>query len=42
MKKTTKRQMLIAIGIALNVIGAFIAMTFSIPFYMDSIGTIFI
>ena len=42
MKKTTKRQMLIAIGIALNVIGAFIAMTFSIPFYMDSIGTILI
>ena len=42
MKKETKKQMLITIGIVLNVVGAFIAMTFSIPFYMDSIGTILI
>lgn len=38
--KTMKIQMVIAIAIALNVVGAFIAMTFKIPFYMDSIGTI--
>lgn len=42
MKKRTKIQMVIAMGITLNVIGAFIAMTFSIPFYMDSIGTILV
>ncbi len=29
-------------GIVFNVLGAFIAMTFSIPFYMDSIGTILV
>ena len=42
MKKQTKIQMVVTIGIILNVVGAFIAMTFSIPFYMDSIGTILI
>ena len=42
MKKKTKIQMVMTIGITLNVIGALIAMTFSIPFYMDSIGTILV
>lgn len=37
-----KRNMIITMGIVLNVIGAYIAMTFSIPIYMDSIGTIFV
>ena len=35
-----KVQIVIAMGIVLNVLGAFIAMSFSIPFYMDSIETI--
>ena len=37
-----KVQIVIAMGIVLNVLGAFIAMSFSIPFYMDSIGTILV
>lgn len=37
---TMKKQILIAVAISLNVVGAFIAMTCNIPFYMDSIGTI--
>lgn len=31
-----------AFGIALNIIGAFIALTFRLPIYMDSIGTIMV
>lgn len=42
MKQKTKIQMVIVIGIVFNVIGAWIAMTLSIPFYMDSIGTILV
>ena len=42
MKKKTKMQMVIVMGIVFNVMGAFIAMTLSIPFYMDSIGTILV
>ncbi|MCR1848429.1 ECF transporter S component [Paraclostridium sordellii] len=43
MKKiTTKELTLIALGIALNVIGAFIALNLRLPIYLDSIGTIFI
>lgn len=42
MKKKTKIQMVVIMGIVFNVLGAFIAMTFSIPFYMDSIGTILV
>lgn len=41
MKKIQKHTIVI-MGIVLNVIGAYIAMTFKIPFYMDSIGTIFV
>ena len=33
---------LISLGIALNVIGAFIALNLRLPIYLDSIGTIFI
>lgn len=42
MNKKTKMQFIIAIGIVCNVLGAFIAMTLSVPFYMDSIGTILV
>lgn len=42
MKKKTRILMMMAMGILLNVIGAMIAMTFSIPFYIDSIGTILV
>lgn len=42
MKKKTRILTIMAIGIIFNVLGAFIAMTFSIPFYMDSIGTILV
>ncbi|MBS5113412.1 MAG: ECF transporter S component [Coprobacillus cateniformis] len=42
MNKKMKVQIVIAMGIVLNVLGAFIAMSFSIPFYMDSIGTILV
>lgn len=40
--KKFKVQIVITIGIILNVVGAYIAMTVSIPFYMDSIGTILV
>lgn len=42
MKNRTKIQTVMTIGIILNVVGAFMAMTLSIPFYMDSIGTILV
>lgn len=44
MKKTlsTYQVTIIALGIVLNVIGAFIALTLRLPIYLDSIGTIFI
>lgn len=42
MRKRMRIQIVVAFGIALNVIGAMIAMTLSIPFYMDSIGTILV
>lgn len=35
-----KKQIVVTMGIMLNVIGAYVAMNLSIPFYMDSIGTI--
>lgn len=40
--KKIRIQLVIVIGICLNVVGAYIAMSFSIPFYMDSIGTILV
>ncbi|MEG1311805.1 MAG: ECF transporter S component [Romboutsia sp.] len=33
---------LVGLGVALNVVGAFIALTLKLPIYLDSIGTIFI
>lgn len=33
---------LVGLGIALNIVGAFIALTLKLPIYLDSIGTIFI
>ena len=44
MKKTLSSQQvtIIALGVVLNVIGAFIALTLRLPIYLDSIGTIFI
>lgn len=42
-KKLNVRNLtLISFGIALNVVGAFIAYSLRLPIYMDSIGTIFI
>ncbi len=38
----TKTLTLMAFGIALNIIGDFIALTFRLPIYMDSIGTIMV
>ena len=44
MKKSlsTYQVTIIALGIVLNVVGAFIALTLRLPIYLDSIGTIFI
>ncbi|MCD8028655.1 MAG: ECF transporter S component [Erysipelotrichaceae bacterium] len=42
MNKKTHVTIVIAMGIVCNVVGAFIAMNFSIPLYMDSIGTILV
>lgn len=36
------RQCIVAFGIVLNIIGAFIAMQLRLPIYLDSIGTLFI
>lgn len=33
---------IVGLGVALNIVGAFIAMNLRLPIYMDSIGTIFI
>lgn len=38
----TRKLTFMAFGIALNIIGAFIALTLRLPIYMDSIGTIMI
>lgn len=37
-----KKLTLMGVGVALNVVGAFIAVTLKLPIYMDSIGTILI
>ena len=44
MNKTVnvKNITLISMGIALNVVGAFIALNLRLPIYLDSIGTILI
>lgn len=40
--KNFRNYIVVSMGIVLNVLGALIAMSFSIPIYMDSIGTIFV
>lgn len=44
MKKTMdiRKITIIGLGIALNIVGAFIALTLKLPIYLDSIGTILI
>lgn len=37
-----KKMVLVGFGIALNIVGAFIALNLRLPIYMDSIGTIMI
>ncbi|WP_250674264.1 ECF transporter S component [Paraclostridium ghonii] len=39
---STNQVTIIALGVSLNVIGAFIALTLRLPIYLDSIGTILI
>ncbi len=41
-KISTSELTLIGLGIALNVIGAFVALNLRLPIYLDSIGTIFV
>ncbi len=41
-KGDTRKLTLVALGIALNVVGAFIALNLRLPIYMDSIGTILV
>jgi energy-coupling factor transport system substrate-specific component len=41
-KISTSQVTIIALGIVLNVVGAFIALNLRLPIYLDSIGTIFI
>ncbi|OON95337.1 MAG: ECF transporter S component [Epulopiscium sp. Nele67-Bin005] len=38
----TNKLVLIAFGIALNIVGGFVAVQFKLPIYLDSIGTLFI
>ncbi len=38
----TRKLTLMAFGVALNIIGAFIALSLRLPIYMDSIGTIMV
>ena len=44
MNKTVnvKNITLVGMGIAINIIGAFIALGLRLPIYLDSVGTIFI
>ena len=41
-KMTTLKQCVVALAVVLNAIGALIALTFQIPIYLDSIGTVFV
>lgn len=41
-KTPVKKLTLISLGIALNIVGAFIALNLRLPIYLDSIGTIMI
>lgn len=39
-KNSVMRECLVAMGIVINIVGAFIAMNLHLPIYLDSIGTI--
>lgn len=39
-KFTTMKQCMVALGIVLNIVGAFIALNLRLPVYLDSIGTV--
>lgn len=41
-KTNVKNLTLVGMGIALNIVGAFIALNLRLPIYLDSVGTIFI
>ena len=41
-KYNVKTMTLISLGIAINIVGAFIALGLKLPIYLDSIGTIMI
>ena len=41
-KMTTLKQCVVALAVVLNALGALIALTFQIPIYLDSIGTVFV
>lgn len=41
-KTNVKNLTLVSMGIALNIVGAFIALNLRLPIYLDSVGTIFI
>lgn len=37
---TTLKQCMVALGIVLNIVGAFIALNLRLPIYLDSVGTV--
>ena len=37
---STLKQCMVALGIVLNIVGAFLALNLRIPIYLDSIGTV--
>ena len=37
---TTQKQCMVALGIVLNIVGAFIALSLRLPVYLDSVGTV--
>jgi energy-coupling factor transport system substrate-specific component len=39
---TAMKQCMVALGIVLNIVGAFIALNLRLPIYLDSIGTVFV
>ena len=41
-KFTVVKQCMIAIGIVINIVGAFLALNLRLPVYLDSIGTVLV
>lgn len=39
---TVMKQCMVALGIVLNILGAFIALNLRLPIYLDSVGTVFV